>query len=77
MQNAVIIYYLLFFEKYLLLNGLGYGYCISFICEEAASSRENVDIFVSRILQPRVNDPLFRYYFKPLKKIKNGHYFSL
>ena len=26
MQNAVIIYYLLFCEKYLLMNGAGYGY---------------------------------------------------
>ena len=30
-------------------------------------SRESFDIFVSRILQHKINDPLFSYYFKTLK----------
>ena len=30
-------------------------------------SKESFDIFVSPIIQPRVNDPLFNNYFKTLK----------
>ena len=35
--------------------------------EPTSERRESFDIFVSRILQPRLNDPLFSYYFKSLK----------
>ena len=31
-------------------------------------SRESFDTFVSCILQHRINDPLFSYYFKTLKQ---------
>ena len=37
------------------------------IKEPTCKSRENFDIFLSRFLQPKVNDPLFSYYFKTLK----------
>ena len=36
--------------------------------KSTSESRESLDIFVSRILQPRVNDTLFSYYFKTLKQ---------
>ena len=32
--------------------------------EKLCESREKIDIFVSCILQPKVNDPLLSYYFK-------------
>ena len=37
------------------------------IKEPTSESRESFGIFVPRFLQPRVNDPLCRYYFKTLK----------
>ena len=78
--SMVFIYHCLFLEYYLLRNGAGYGYYISFTCDNSDSidkhklkepTSENikgVDIFVFRILQPRVNDPWFTYYFKTLLK---------
>lgn len=59
-----------------MVQGLGITYfiCDSFQCKnervkkrEIERENENFDIFVSRIHQPRLNDPLSSYYFKTLE----------
>ena len=75
MHNAVFIYLFIIFRiipfsewyKVWVLHLCLVKVFIRLIVEPTCEIRESFGIFAPRILQPRVNDPLFSYYFKTLK----------